>query len=242
MRARLVCRDLAGVDELLDIGVVVRDAHERAVVQHVGARVADVGHGHLVLLDEDGGGGAAHPGLADAVLGALDHGLVGGLDGRAKKNVVGGRRRALADGVHGDGAGDLAGRVAAHAVGHHEERRTEEERVLIVAANEAHVAARAPGDEPVGARDGVRAGAPLDGHLGATRGVGGLRSCDDLRLLRHPRLTLMMVSPTWTSSPSLSVTGCSMPCPLTSVPLVEPRSSSTRAGPWRVKRACVDET
>ena len=45
------------------------------------------------------------------------------------------------------------------------------------------------------------------------------------------RLTRMTVSPTCTSSPSRRVTGWSMTWPLTMVPLVEPRSSRTRAGP-----------
>ncbi len=49
--AGLVCRDLARVHKLLDVGVVVRHAHQRAMTQQVDARIAHVGHGHFVLLD-----------------------------------------------------------------------------------------------------------------------------------------------------------------------------------------------
>ena len=49
--AGLVGRDLARVHKLLDVGVVVRDAHQRAMAQQVDARIAHVGHGHFVLLD-----------------------------------------------------------------------------------------------------------------------------------------------------------------------------------------------
>ena len=243
VRARLVGRDLPGVHELLDVGVVVRDAHERAVAQDVGARVAHVGHGHLVLLDEDGGGGAAHAGLADPGLRRCYDAGVGRLHGRAEKDVVGRAGGAVAHGLHGDRARDLPGGVAAHAVGDDEQRRAQQEGVLVVAAYEAHVAARAPGYELVGARDGVRADAPLDGDLGAAGGVGGLLRGRHLCLgRRHPRLTRMIVSPTCTSSPSRRVTGWSMTWPLTRVPLVEPRSSRTSAGPWRARRAWVEET
>ena len=50
--AGLVGRYLARIHELLDIGVVVREAHERPLVQQVDARVAHMGDGHLATVDE----------------------------------------------------------------------------------------------------------------------------------------------------------------------------------------------
>ncbi len=77
MRACLVGGDLAGVDELLDVRMVARDADERALVEEVGARVAHVRDGEGGALDVGGGGGAAHAGPAHAVHGRLDDGRVG---------------------------------------------------------------------------------------------------------------------------------------------------------------------
>ncbi len=243
VRTGLVGRDLPGVDELLDVGVVVRHAHERAVAQQVDARVAHVRDGHAALLYKAAGGGAAHAGLAGAFLGAADDGGVGGLDRRAKKHVVGRGRGLVGDGLDRDGARHLAGGVPAHAVAHGKEGRAHEEGVLVVATDQAHVGAGAPRDDSVGPLHDVGAGAALDGHLRATRRVGRLGGGGVVQLLgAHPRLTRMMVSPTWTSSPSRSVTAWTMVWPLTSVPLVEPMSSRTSAGPCRLKRACIDET
>ena len=243
MRAGLVGRDLAGVHELLDIGVVVRHADDGAAAQQVDAGIAHVGDGHLALLQKAAGGGAAHAGLAHAVLGALDDGGVRGLDGGPEEHVVGAGGRLLGNGSHGDGARDLARGMSAHAVAHGKEGCLDEEGVLVVAAHKTHVGTRAPAEGRARALHGVRAGAALDGHLGAAGRVGGLLGCGVVQLVRaHPRLTLMMVSPTCTSSASRSVTAWVMGWPLTRVPLVEPRSSRTRAGPCRVKRACDDET
>ena len=243
MGAGLVGRYLPGVHELLHVGVVARHAHERPVVQQVHAGVAHVGHGHAVAVDKDGGGGAAHAGLAAAVLCPLDHCQVGRLDGGAQEGVVGVVWRGGRDGLHGDGARHLASRVAAHAVAYGKEGRAEEEGVLVVAANQPHVAPGSPRDVVVGAGGHVRAGAAVHRHLGPAWDVGGLGRGGGYGILgAHRRLTRMMVSPTCTSSPSRSVTGWSMRWPFTRVPLVELRSSSTSAGPCRVKRACVDDT
>ena len=119
----------------------------------------------------------------------------------------------------------------------------QQEGVLVVASHEAHVAAGAPGDELIGARDGVRADAPLHGDLGAAGGVGGLLGGDRLCLgRRHPRLTRMMVSA------HLHLVALSQGYGLVDDMAVDQRavggaeSSSTSAGPWRVRRACVEET
>ena len=52
--ASLVCRDLAGVHELLHVGVVAGHADERALVEQIGARVAHVGDGERVVFDVAG--------------------------------------------------------------------------------------------------------------------------------------------------------------------------------------------
>ena len=141
VRAGLVGRDLAGVHELLDVRVVMRHAHKRAVTQQVDARIAHMGDGHLSFLDEAARRGAPHAGLAHALLGAEHDGRVGGLHGDAQKDVVGACRSLLGDGADGNGARDLAGGVPAHAVAHGKQRCLHEERVLVVPADEANVGA-----------------------------------------------------------------------------------------------------
>ena len=85
----------------------------------------------------------------------------------------------LGDGLDRDGRGDLAGGVAAHAVGHAEERRLHEVGVLVVRAHAAHVGARAPHEVDGGAGVVGRVGvdAVLGDRLEALRraGVGEAR-------------------------------------------------------------------
>ena len=98
----LVRRDLARIDELLNIGVVVCDADERPLVQEVGARIANVRDGDDVALDVRCGSGAAHARLSQAVGCGLDDGGVGGLDGGGQACGVGFLRGQARDGLDRD--------------------------------------------------------------------------------------------------------------------------------------------
>ena len=142
--ASLVCGDLAGVYQLLHVGVVAGDADERALVQQVCARVAYVGDSDGVALYVGGRGGAAHARLAQAVECGFDHRGVGGFDGCAQQGGIGGMRSCFGDGLHGDGTRHLARGVAAHAVAHAEERRLDQVGILVMRAHAAHIGARAP--------------------------------------------------------------------------------------------------
>ena len=154
--ARLVVGDVAGGDELLHVAVVDGDAPQPAVAQQVRARVADVDEGELLvggvaavgvgLGDHDQRGDRrAHPllvrvadrrpvdvavGLGDRRHHVVERGAVGAEPG--------------AEHVDGEGAGDLAGAVAAHPVGDGEDVRLGEHVVLVLRADAARIGGRAP--------------------------------------------------------------------------------------------------
>ena len=133
---RLLLGDAAAVDEPLDEGVVRGDLLELTVAVEVDARVADVRERDLVADADEGAHGGAHPGE----LGVLEDGLgeqrVRG-DQRGLQRELGlGRGLVLAvrlaDPGHGDRAGDVAARVAAHPVGDDEQVPAGIARVLVV--------------------------------------------------------------------------------------------------------------
>jgi hypothetical protein len=117
--------ELALALELLDQRVVVGEALEGAVAQPVGARVADMGHGDIVLADHRGGDRGAHA-LAGAVgLGQVVDALIGQADPRAQGSLgvlVAFVVEPRLEGLHGQPRGDLAGLGAAHPVGDYEQR------------------------------------------------------------------------------------------------------------------------
>ena len=131
----LLRRELAAADELCDERVVLGQLLELALADEVGARVADVTDRHAPVLDESDGHGRAHPGsrgvlglpLVDAAVRLLDQ-LVDALLASAA-----GLLRVLQRGC-GQAGCELAGLGAAHAVGHREERRLDDEGVLVVPA------------------------------------------------------------------------------------------------------------
>ena len=101
------------------------------LAQQVGARVADVGDHHLVLVDVGRGRRRAH--AAQRVVGAraLVDALVGLLDDvheRLGARAVG---QLVVERLHRDLRRDLAGLRAAHAVRDHEQGRAHEEVVLV---------------------------------------------------------------------------------------------------------------
>ena len=162
--AGLVGRNLAGVHELLHIGVVAGHADERALVEQVGARVAHVGDGERIVFDVGAGCRATHAGFAQAVERGLDHGGVGCLDGCGQSRGVRGLRRRLGDGLDGDGGCHLAGGVSAHAVAHAKERRLHQIGVLVMRTHAADIGAGAPHE--------LRGGAGIVGRVGLNALVG----------------------------------------------------------------------
>ena len=141
--------DDAGVEQLAHLGVVAGHQAHPVVGEAVDPRVADVEHDPVLVPagDDDGhpGDGRAHPALLgraglrleDAAVGlAQDLGDVVGLLGRVLVEV--------AQGLDGDPAGDLPGRVAAHAVGDGEDHALGEDAVLVVVADPARRGWRRP--------------------------------------------------------------------------------------------------
>jgi len=143
MDHRLFLGDPAGVDEGLHVGVIVGDLRELAIAQQVGTGVADVDDGDAVAQPVDAGDRGAHSG--EVRIGGDDAGDLGADvgDGVAQRREHLTRRRGMHVEIgHGgdrDGAGQLAGRVAAHPVGDHEKRRAGIAGVLIALTDEADI-------------------------------------------------------------------------------------------------------
>jgi hypothetical protein len=141
----VVFRDLLHAPAALEVDAAVADVHDEALLAEDEDRAERRPHAAL--------GGIALGLVVDLRAGALDGVLAEGDDvfhrdlvraGRARDVVFDERLLAphlLVDGAHGDGAGDLARGVPAHAVGDDEEREllVDEEVVLVVVANLAHV-------------------------------------------------------------------------------------------------------
>ena len=153
MGARLVAGDRAFGDELLHEGVIDRDLAEPAVAQHVAAGVADVDDAErfaVVRVGDDGdrGDGRAHPGLVgvgDRALVDVGVGVVDRLHQIVERALrLGARGQLLAEVRHRHLARDLAGEVAAHAVGDDEQARTGEHVVLVLRPELPGVGRRAP--------------------------------------------------------------------------------------------------
>nr|WP_230316180.1 hypothetical protein [Conexibacter sp. W3-3-2] len=138
---RLLGRELALADELVDERVVARQPLEAAVPQQVQAAVADVRDRQLLLADVRGGDRRAH--ARTVLVGArelVDLG-VGVLDERGEALLDAALALGQAGLEHGDRhpRGDLAGLRAAHAVGDREQGRPRERGVLVGPAGTAGV-------------------------------------------------------------------------------------------------------
>lgn len=134
--------DPALVDQPLHPGVVLGDLGEYAVTQQVRAGVADVDEAEALAGPEQGGERGAHA-LQLGVL--LDHHaqlVIGPLDRRTERSEdVRARDVVVELDERGDhlGAGDLTGRLAAHAVGDGEKARTGVAGVLVALSDHALV-------------------------------------------------------------------------------------------------------
>ncbi len=150
MASCLLGREHAGVDLLLDPGVVGGELVQLAVAEEIGPRVADVRDGEAAVVpgEGEGGEGGAHAGQRRVALGGLEDGAVGGGDGGAEAGVERGvdvRSSHLArQHLHRQPARHLACRVSAHPVGNAEESllNVEKVRVLVLGTAEAGVGGR----------------------------------------------------------------------------------------------------
>ncbi len=134
--------DPALVHEPLHPGVVLGDLGENAVTQQVRARVADVHETEPLAGPQQRGEGRPHA-FELGVL--LDHGaqlVVGALHGRAEGGEDVGAGHVVVERDQGGdhlGGGDLARRLAAHAVGDGEQARTGVTGVLVALPDHALV-------------------------------------------------------------------------------------------------------
>ena len=144
--------ELALVDEGLDVGVVLGDLGEDVVAQQVAAGVADVADAHPAVEEEQGAQGAAHAVESRVLVDVRGDGtvtVVHRLDEHAGQPVDGDVPGAVAEelgverqqGLDHQLRGDLAGGVAAHAVGQGEQVGRRHGGILVVAAHQATVGA-----------------------------------------------------------------------------------------------------
>ena len=139
MAVGLLGGDPAVVDQRLDERVVVRDLRELAVADQVGTGVTDVAQGQASAREEDRGERRPHalelwrlPDHLAQVLAALEDGLAQRLQHVAGGCVV----VQVLQGGDDHLAGDVAGRVATHAVGDGQQPGPGVDRVLVVAADQ----------------------------------------------------------------------------------------------------------
>ncbi len=134
MRLRLLRRELAALQELVDERVVVGELLDPAVADAVRARVADVADDDALALDERDGHRRSHARRRRVDARALVHAAVRLLDERRDPRGAG---EPAGIGVLERGGRelrrDLAALRAAHAVGDGEERRRDDVRVLVPA-------------------------------------------------------------------------------------------------------------
>ncbi len=144
MGGGLVRADPAVVHQRLDQRVIVGDLLELPAGQDIGAGVTDVDQRHPAARPEHGRQRGAHAPDGRICHDHVMQGPVGTGYGlcQGELQFVGGHV-AVKAGQRGDGhrAGDLARRVAAHAVGHREQARARVCRVLVPLTEETDVGA-----------------------------------------------------------------------------------------------------
>ncbi len=125
--------ELALAPHLLDQRVVAGQPFELAGAEAVGAAVADVADRHLLGLEVDDHRRRRrpHPGQLGVLAGALVDRPVRRFDRLGQDPLRRRRGQLPVEGLGGGFGGDLAGLGAAHPVGDDEDRRAQEERVLV---------------------------------------------------------------------------------------------------------------
>jgi hypothetical protein len=138
----LVRCELAGVDEVLDVGVVVGDLGEHVVAQQVRARVPDVDEADLRTDEAQSGERGAHALEVLALLHRVGDPVIRLDDGvaqHAHQVVDAPILVQRLEGADDDLARHLARRVPAHAVGDRQQPRSGVDGVLVVVADEAQI-------------------------------------------------------------------------------------------------------
>ena len=217
--ARLLFGDLSAFHQVGDQGMIARQALEHAIVQQIGARIPDLCDKQPFSVDDRAGEGRAHA-FAPTALPRGDDDIAVRLDDDPRELLRVGIVRGVFDkGLGGDFACDFACRMAAHAIRNGEQGRAHDQAVFVMFAHQAHVGPRTVRGER---RALVPAPCASRGH--------------------YSNLARMTTSPMLMTSLLRSAVGAEMRCPLTAVPLVEPRSSTKRFWPMSTKRACRAET
>ena len=223
MMARFLGGELAGFDHVGHKAVVARKLLQLAVMQQIGARVADLRDDEALVFQHAGGKGGAHALTAAPIARRADDLVVRFFHGVLQGCAVEVLRGQLSQHVHRYLGSDLACGVTAHAVGDGEQRRSHHQAVLVVVAHAADVGSASERGDSASARAlGGAVGTFITGH--------------------YANLTRMATSPTLTVSPLRKAVGSLMNWPFTAVPLVDPRSSTNRFCPMRLNRACLPET
>ena len=143
MRLRLFCGQAPFTDELADEAVVVGELTQRAVVQEVRARVADVADEQAAASgDDDRRHRGSHAGELRVAGRPFEDRLVREGDRVVDRPAV---RHRGAQRFDGSPRGDLARDMTAHPVGDREQRQpiVDDVRVLVVVANASRVRERA---------------------------------------------------------------------------------------------------
>ncbi len=143
MVARFLGRELAGLDHVSHQAVIARELLELALVQQIGARVADLRDEQAFPFEHAGGHGGSHALAPASVAAGADDLAVRFLDGGLQSLPVGVLGRHFGQDVHGDFRCHLARGVTAHAVGDGEQRRAHHQAVLVVVAHAADVGSAA---------------------------------------------------------------------------------------------------
>ena len=142
MRGDLVRLELALVHQGLDVGVVLGQLGQLPAAQAVAARVTHVAHAKLAAVKRQRGQGRAHALGVGVGLNMLGDGPVTVLRRRTQQRehvVIAQRLIEVLQVLHHELGGDLAGSVATHAIGKHEQVRARVRGVLVVGAHQAAI-------------------------------------------------------------------------------------------------------
>ena len=142
MHAGLFFGDFARFNHVGHERMVARDALKVAAMQQVGARIANLRHHEANSVDHGGGHGGSHALFAAPVDRGANNRAIRFDHGARKRIAVGGVGRVFDKRLDGDFAGDLACRMAAHAVGDGEYGWSHGQAVFVVVANQADVGTR----------------------------------------------------------------------------------------------------
>ena len=183
MHAGLFFGDFARFNHVGHERVVARDALKVAAMQQVGARIANLCHHEANSVEHCGGHGGSHALFAAPVDRGANNRAIRFDHGARKRIAVGGVGCVFDKRLDGDFAGDLACRMAAHAVGDGEYGWSHGQAVFIMVANQADVENRIRGNRPW--RGGRGAGPSLRRPLFVPHSHGDVADIDHITALER---------------------------------------------------------